>query len=146
MDNDTEQRSRSSRFQRCDECGVECSKDSFSFNSTICNECIEKFNKTTPQQESNSTPVTIELQTEAELELQNRANTLLKWGIIFSVVWLAGIGSIIAIILARKAYYIIRQSNNRFEGKGRMWWCFIVGGLGIILWVPIILIAIINNL
>jgi hypothetical protein len=39
----------------------------------------------------------------------------------------------------------ISASNGTLVGNGRAWWCLIVGGLGIILWLPVIIIAIINQ-
>ena len=76
---------------------------------------------------------------------QDQVDRNLKWGIIFSIVWLAGIGSLLATIFGFRAKQAISASNGALVGKGRAWWCLIVGGLGIILWLPIIIIAIINQ-
>lgn len=39
------------------------------------------------------------------------------------------------------------NSNHvRNVGLGRAWWCLIVGGLGIVIWAPIVVIAIVNNI
>lgn len=131
---------------RCDECGVEQPSDFFENDSMICNECTEKLSHRPLQQDQNIKPDASEILTDTELKLQNKVDTLLKWGIVFSIIWLAGIGSLTSIILARRAQQIIKQSNNRIQGKGRMWWCFIVGFFGIILWFPIVLVAVINHL
>lgn len=76
---------------------------------------------------------------------QESINSLLKWGISFSILWLAGIGSAISIRNGFKAIGKIKK-NKELIGKDRAWWCIIVGGLGVILWVPIVLIGLINNL
>lgn len=133
-------------FMRCDGCGVEYPTDFFDHNSTTCNECTEKLSRRPLRQEPNINPDAVESLTDAERKLQNKVDTLLKWGIVLSIIWLAGIGSLPAIVLARKAQQIIRESNNKVQGKGRVWWCFIVGSFGIIFWLPIILVAIINRL
>ena len=77
--------------------------------------------------------------------LQREVNALIKRGIIFSILWLAGIGSLIAIMSGLKAKRLITQSKGGSLGMGGVWWCLIVGGVGVGLWVPIITIAIINN-
>ena len=77
---------------------------------------------------------------------QNKVNILLKWGIVFSILWLAGIGSLIAFVSAMKAKKMINDSNDELNGAGRVWWCLIVGGFGILFWVPIVLIGIVNQL
>ena len=79
------------------------------------------------------------------IDNQHKVDLLLNRGIIFSVLWLGGIGSLIAVISATKAYNIIHESNDNLTGKGKVWFCFILGGIGIIFWFPIIFIGIINN-
>jgi len=78
--------------------------------------------------------------------VQGEVNALLKRGIIFSILWLAGIGSVIAILSGLKAKRLIAQSRGGSLGMGGVWWCLIVGGIGVVLWVPVIMIAVINNL
>ncbi|KPA19288.1 hypothetical protein MHK_000491 [Candidatus Magnetomorum sp. HK-1] len=41
---------------------------------------------------------------------------------------------------------MINDSNDELNGAGRVWWCLIVGGFGILFWVPIVLIGIVNQL
>jgi hypothetical protein len=77
--------------------------------------------------------------------LQNRVNSLLKWGIVFSIIWLAGIGSIIAFISGIKARKLIKEADDKLSGTVRVWWCLIVGALGVLFWVPIIVIGILNQ-
>lgn len=79
-------------------------------------------------------------------QLQTKIDNYLKWGIILSIIWLAGIGSFISVINAIRSYRLIRKSNNELKGKGRVLWCFIVGGTGVLFWVLIISFAVINNL
>ncbi|MCG3120978.1 MAG: hypothetical protein ALAOOOJD_03902 [bacterium] len=78
--------------------------------------------------------------------LQRRVDSLLKWGIVFSILWLAGIGSLCSFVLAMKARNMIKQSNGAVIGMGKVRWCLIVGGIGMLIWFPIVVIGIINNL
>jgi hypothetical protein len=85
------------------------------------------------------------MDTEAD-RIQREVNVLLKRGIIFSIVWLAGIGSLIAIMAGLKAKRLIAESKGAPRGMGGVWWCLVVGGVGVALWIPVVFIAIINNL
>lgn len=76
---------------------------------------------------------------------QEKIDSLLKWGIVFSIIWLAGFGSLISFRNGYKAKRMI-ENNQGLVGKGRVWWCFIIGGFGFILWMPIVIIGVINNL
>ena len=69
---------------------------------------------------------------------------MLRRGIIFSIFWLMGVGSLIAIIQAMKARRIIRESNGNIRGSGKVMWCFIVGGAGLVFWGYVILMVIIK--
>lgn len=77
---------------------------------------------------------------------QEKVDSMLKWGIVFSILWCAGVGSLIAFIYGIKSRKIINQSNGELVGEGRVWWCLIVGGLGILFWVPIIIMGVFNML
>lgn len=79
------------------------------------------------------------------LTTQDKVDSMLKWGIIFSIIWLAGIGSLISFIIGYKAGNAIKGSNHELVGSGRAWWCLIVGRLGILFWFPIIFIAVRNQ-
>lgn len=82
-----------------------------------------------------------------ELEKKKKiSHKLLSKGFNYSIFWLAGFGSLISIVSAFKANKIIEESNGQIKGKFWVWWCYIVGGIGILIWFPIILIAIYNNL
>jgi len=71
---------------------------------------------------------------------------LVKFGVIFSLFWLAGIGSAIAVLFGFKARRLIRASGGQLLGNGGAWWCLIIGGFGLLLWLPIIVIGVFNNL
>lgn len=58
---------------------------------------------------------------------------MLANGFMFSIVWLGGIGSFIALIKGLRAMKIILQSNGELTGINMAWWCIIVGGLGTII-------------
>jgi hypothetical protein len=66
-------------------------------------------------------------------EVQRKVKSLLRIGIFFSIFWLAGIGSIISIVLGLKARNIIKRANMNINGMGGVYWCLIVGGLGLII-------------
>lgn len=76
---------------------------------------------------------------------QDQIDRILKWGILFSILWLAGLGSLFAITSGLKARKAINASNGILLGTGRVWWCFVVGGLGLAFWLPIILIGVSNQ-
>ena len=57
------------------------------------------------------------------LEQQVRVSKMLADGFMFSIVWLGGIGSLIAFIKGWRAMKIIRQSNGELAGTAMAWWC-----------------------
>ncbi len=66
-------------------------------------------------------------------DVQRKVSSLIRIGIIFSIFWIAGIGSIISIVLGVKARNIIKRANVNITGMGGVYWCLIVGGLGLIM-------------
>ena len=70
---------------------------------------------------------------------------MLRRGIIFSIFWLMGVGSLIAVIQAIKARKIIRRSNGEIRGSGKVMWCFIVGGAGLLFWGFVMLMVVIKS-
>ena len=76
---------------------------------------------------------------------QDQVNTMLRRGVIFSIIWLMGVGSAISIFMAVKAMRIINRSNGEIVGMGKVWWCFIVGGLGVTFWGAVIIMVIVNG-
>jgi hypothetical protein len=85
-------------------------------------------------------------QIPAGLELQINVSKLLSHGFIFSVVWLGGIGSFLALLSGLKARKIINQSDGKIAGIKMAWWCIIVGALGTTLMPPLLILIVINQL
>lgn len=79
------------------------------------------------------------------IQTQDKVDKLLKWGIIFSILWLAGFGSLLAFIFGLKAKGLISKSNGEVSGMGRAQWCLVVGVLGMLFWFPIIFFGAISN-
>jgi len=79
-------------------------------------------------------------------ELQIRVDHLLRRGILFSIVWLAGFGSLYAFVNGLRARKIIKGSNGLLKGNFRVWWCFVMGGVGMLVWFPLFIVGIFNNL
>jgi hypothetical protein len=77
--------------------------------------------------------------------LQNEVNAKLRRGIFYSIFWLMGFGSAFAVIQGFKAKKLIRQSGGELKGMGKVWWCFIVGGAGLLFWLFVVLMVIINK-
>lgn len=69
---------------------------------------------------------------QQNLQLQMRVSKILSVGFAFSLVWLAGIGSLIALLLGVKALRLINSSNREIAGSKMAWWCIIVGAVGTI--------------
>jgi hypothetical protein len=81
------------------------------------------------------------MQTDQEiLDLQVKVSKILGVGFVFSLVWVAGIGSLVAVILGLYARKLIIDSNGEVGGIKMAWWCIVVGTLGTII-MPIILIT-----
>jgi hypothetical protein len=82
---------------------------------------------------------------QSQDHLQNEVNAMLRRGIFFSIFWLMGVGSLIAIVQGVRARKIIRQSHGQIKGMGKVTWCFIVGGAGLLFWGFVILMVIIKS-
>jgi hypothetical protein len=76
---------------------------------------------------------------------QGQVDRNLQLGVILSVLWLAGIGSLFATIFGFRALKAIDASHGTLVGSGRAWWCLVVGGLGIFFWFPIIIVSVVNQ-
>ena len=74
----------------------------------------------------------------SRLEQQVRVSRMLAYGFIFSLGWLAGVGSLIALIQGLRAMRIIRHSHGQLTGTNLAWWCIITGALGVII-LPLLL-------
>ena len=77
--------------------------------------------------------------------MQEKVRRLLKWGVIFSILWLGGIGSLVAIVCGAKARRLIKESGGQIRGTGGAWWCLIVGSLGLVIWLPILAVSVFNH-
>ena len=77
---------------------------------------------------------------------QEQLDRILSRGIVFSIVWVAGFGSLYAFLCGLRARRMIQASGGTLEGRGRAWWCLIVGALGMLMWFPIFAVGIFNNL
>jgi hypothetical protein len=77
---------------------------------------------------------------------QREVDSILRWGIVFSVLWLGGIGSLVAVRAGLRARRLIAASDGTLTGSGGAWWCVVVGGVGAVVWLPILGIGILNNL
>lgn len=62
---------------------------------------------------------------------QKKIDKTLTWGIVFSVMWLWGVGSVVALICGLKARKKIKASGGMCRGTIRVWWCLLVGGSGV---------------
>ncbi len=86
-------------------------------------------------------------ETQDDLQIiQTRIDRLLRRGVIFSILWLMGIGSAIALYSAVKARRLIASADGQVTGTSKVWLCFILGGFGIALWGTVIVVGIFNNL
>ena len=77
---------------------------------------------------------------------QDQLDSLLMRGVLFSIVWLMGFGSLYAFWCGIRARRMIRASNGALTGSGKAWWCLVVGGIGMVVWFPIIIVGVANNL
>ena len=77
---------------------------------------------------------------------QRQVNAIVKSGIFFSILWLMGIGSVIALLRGLEARKIITQSRGRLRGLGGAWWCIVVGAFGVFIWAPIYLLGMASHL
>jgi cytochrome c biogenesis protein CcdA len=73
------------------------------------------------------------MQITPQMALQARVSRMLGIGFAFSIVWLSGVGSLIALIIGLRARRIIMQSEEELSGIRLAWWCIILGGLGIVI-------------
>jgi hypothetical protein len=77
---------------------------------------------------------------------QEQLDRILARGIVFSIVWVAGFGSLYAFLCGVRARRMIQASGGSLLGRRRAWWCLIVGALGMLVWFPIFAVGIYNNL
>ncbi|MEP6704122.1 MAG: hypothetical protein ABJB34_04900 [Acidobacteriota bacterium] len=67
------------------------------------------------------------------LETQVKVSKILSRGFVFSIVWLGGAGSLIALISGLQARHLIRNANGEVGGVRMAWWCIISGLVGMVI-------------
>ena len=78
-------------------------------------------------------------------KLQDRVDSLTRLGIVFAIVWLAGIGSVIAFVSGLKAKQLIDRSDGELDGMGRAWFCIVLGAVGMGVWIPVLAVSLMNQ-
>lgn len=76
---------------------------------------------------------------------QYEVDSMLRFGVICSLVWMMGFGSLWAIICGLRAARIIRASNGEVTGSGKARWCIIVGTIGLVVWLPILVVILVHG-
>ena len=77
--------------------------------------------------------------------MQYRLDSMLQFGIICSIVWMMGLGSLYAFYYGLRARSIIKSSGGQLVGMKRANWCIIVGGIGIAVWLPIFTVIVMRR-
>lgn len=77
---------------------------------------------------------------------QRKIDKFLVWGIVFSLFWIWGIGSFVALIMGLKAREVILESNGTCRGSIRVWWCLLFGGVGVVWTTAVVVMAYIKNI
>ncbi len=77
--------------------------------------------------------------------MQYRVDSMLQFGIICSIVWMMGLGSLYALLCGLRAKSIIKASGGQLVGTRRATWCIIVGGIGMAVWLPIFAVILIRR-
>ncbi|MEO8211295.1 MAG: hypothetical protein ABI840_12115 [bacterium] len=70
-------------------------------------------------------------------------NRLVNRGVILGLVWILGVGSVIALISGFQAKKILKEADYKIEGKEKIKRCFIIGIGGLLVWVIAILIILV---
>ncbi len=86
------------------------------------------------------------MQPESDQLSQSKVNATLRRGIFYSIFWLMGVGSAISVMEGIKAKKLISQSDGKLKGMGRVWWCFIVGGAGLLFCAFVVMMVIIQKI
>ena len=80
------------------------------------------------------------LSADSILARQVKVSRLSSLGFVLSIVGLAGIGSLIALILGLWALKVIRQANGGVSGKWLAIWCIVAGSIGSVVY-PYLIIS-----
>jgi hypothetical protein len=75
--------------------------------------------------------------------LQIEFNRLVNRGVILGIVWIMGVGSVIALISGYQANKILKEVSDIPNGKAKVRKCFIIGIAGLFVWVIAITIIIV---
>jgi hypothetical protein len=70
------------------------------------------------------------MELDPKLALQVRVSRMLGYGFAFSLVWLGGVGSLVAFAVGLRARKLIRESGGGVSGMRLAWWCIVAGALG----------------
>ncbi len=81
------------------------------------------------------------MELDPKLALQVRVSKMLGYGFAFSLIWLGGIGSLVAFVVGLRARKIIRESGGGIYGMRLAWWCIAAGALGILVGFPLMVWA-----
>jgi hypothetical protein len=71
---------------------------------------------------------------------QYEVDSMLRFGIVCSLVWMMGLGSLWAVVCGLRARSIIQASNGEVTGMGKVRWCLVVGCIGLVIWLPLIVV------
>lgn len=70
-------------------------------------------------------------------KVQTEINRLVNRGIVLGLVWIMGIGSVIALISGFQAKKLIRSSENVLTGNKKANQSILIGILGLLVWVAV---------
>jgi hypothetical protein len=79
-------------------------------------------------------------------ERQAQVDRIVRWGLVFAIFWCGGIGSIIALVSGIRARRMIAASDGEIIGRGRALACILAGAAGMLIWLPILFIGLINQI
>ena len=81
--------------------------------------------------------------TDVMTENQREVNHLAQRAMFNAIVWVCGIGSLRAILYARKALRMIATSSAPLSGGGKARLAHTLGVIGVSIWIPFIIIGIV---
>jgi hypothetical protein len=79
-------------------------------------------------------------------EQQREVDSILRQARMGLRLWLTGIYSYRAILGARQALKLIRESNGKLEGESQAKFIEIMGILGLVIWIPLIVVSIVISI